>query len=117
MRKIMHEHLYINRGRYVPASVCRGESALRAKARGKRLAAGHAAKPRPCDPAAKRCVRGLAASCRGKAEHGKAAYNLVLHNSTIPSIYSQTLLARHRWSIIKLWREARWRVNGETTCS
>ena len=110
MRKIMHEHLYINRGRYVPASACRGESALRAKARGKRLAAGHAAP-------AKRCARGLAASCRGKAEHGKAAYNLVLHNSTIPSIYSQTLLARHRWSIIKLWREARWRVNGETTCS
>jgi len=36
-----------------------------------------AAKPRPCDPAALR-ARGEAASCRGKAARGEAAYNLVI---------------------------------------
>jgi len=41
-------------------------------------AAGHAAKPRPCEPAACRGPRGEAASCRGKAARGEAAYNLVI---------------------------------------
>jgi len=37
-------YLYINRGTYVPASVCRGEAAATRRSRGH----GHAAKPRPC---------------------------------------------------------------------
>jgi len=35
----------------------------------------------------------------------------------ILSDLQQTSLARHHWSILKLWREVRWRVNGKTTCS
>ena len=62
---VQSRHLYINRGTYVHASVCRGkavrgEAALRAKAHGKPRAlprATHAAKPWPCEPAAKLRVR------------------------------------------------------------
>ena len=80
--------LYINRGRYVHASVCRGkaargEAALRAKARGlqraPRLAVGHAAALRARGKAARETTRGKAASCRGKATRGEATYNLVFY--------------------------------------
>ena len=37
------KYLYINRGRYVPASVCRGKAA--ARGRGHIASHGHAAKP------------------------------------------------------------------------
>jgi len=69
----MDEYLYINRGTYVPASVCRGEAA----------ATQRAAKPRPRGQAAALRARGLPRATRAlrarfaAAARGKAAYNLV----------------------------------------
>jgi len=64
------KHLYINRGRYVPASVCRGKAQRsRLVSQGPRLAAGQ---PR---------AKALRARSRGETARGKAAYNLVNHKS------------------------------------
>jgi len=75
--KIISKHLYINRGRYVPWSVCHGEPRHGHAAKPRPTAALRAPglpratqrRPRPCEP------RGKATSC-----HGKAAYNLVIIN-------------------------------------
>jgi len=56
----------------------------RLASQGPRLAAGHAAKPRPRGETA----RGEAASCRGKAARGEAAYNLVNNNKATTTVYT-----------------------------
>ena len=65
------KYLYINRGRYVPASVCRGKAAARGHGHVASRGHGHTAKPRPRP-------RGKAAALRARGwPCDVAAYNPV----------------------------------------